>query len=511
MRSPGANIKRSEPAIRRVVLIALLYLVASFQAMLPVNDPDIWWHLRVGEWIVENQTVPFQDYFSAYGYGKPWIAYSWLFEVLMYAVHGRFGLTGIVYFTVIMAIIITLAVHQLLRLARLPVIAEVTLTALVLAAMKPLMSPRPWLFTILFFAIELILISRAREEGKARLLWFLPLIFILWANLHIQFIYGLAILVLLLIEGLVVTGFGWYGHRIARNTFSPVLLISVTAASLVATLISPSHVWIYKPVWEYVGRTGAFQNISELHPMFFRSPEDWIVLSLTLAAVFALGWQRKWSPFPILLLLLGVFFGFRARRDIWFLVIAASTIVAEHLRHRWHGSSVALSRGQIVTVGVLVALALYSIGIQRQIDEPNLQSVVANEYPVAAVAFLRKAKLPGPLFNTLDWGGFLIWTLPELPVVIDGRTNLHGDQRLETLLGVWQGQPGWDANPELRSAGLIVADHVRPLTWLLRRDSRYRIVYEDRTAVVFVPADQELSEKVKLPRRIDEIRSRDHR
>src|SRR6267142_2297371 len=167
MQSMGA-IKSSELTVRRVVLVALLYLLPSFQAMLPIDDPDIWWHLRTGEWIVANHAVPFQDYFSTYGMGKSWIAYSWLFEALIYTVHAHFGLTGIVYFTVMMAMLIALSVHQLVRLARLPIAAEVILTAAALAAMKPLMSPRPWLFTVLFFSMELILVTRAREEGNTR-------------------------------------------------------------------------------------------------------------------------------------------------------------------------------------------------------------------------------------------------------------------------------------------------------------------------------------------------------
>ena len=92
-----------------------------------------------------------------------------------------------------MAMLIALSVHQLVRLARLPIAAEMILTAAALAAMKPLMSPRPWLFTVLFFSMALlILVTRAREEGNTRALWFLPLIFAFWANLHIQFIYGLS-------------------------------------------------------------------------------------------------------------------------------------------------------------------------------------------------------------------------------------------------------------------------------------------------------------------------------
>jgi hypothetical protein len=489
MASSAENGKDNETAIRRIVILALLYLIIPVQAMLPVNDPDIWWHLRVGEWIAVNRSVPYQDYFSAYGAGKTWLAYSWLFEVLVYAVHAGFGLSGIVGFTVIMAILITGAVHCLVRLARLPFLAEVALIALAVAAMKSLMSPRPWLFTILFFSIELVVISQARAEGKTRWLWLLPPIFVLWANLHIQFIYGLAILGILTVEALVIAGFGRFGFRIASPPLSPKLLISVTAVSFLAALVSPYHVWIFRPIVEYVVQTGAFQNINEFHPMFFRSPDHWIVLGLTLAAVFALGWQRKWAPFPMLLLLLGVFLGFRARRDIWFLVLVAVWIIGQHLRHRWPGRSMVLTKGQMIAVGVLVVLALGSISIPRRINERDLQAVVATEFPVQAAAYIRQKKLPGPIFNTLDWGGFLIWSLPELPVAIDGRTNLHGDDRLEGLLAVWRGHPGWDSNPELRGARLIIADHGRPLTWLLRRDSSYKIAYEDRTAVVFMPLD----------------------
>ena len=266
-------------------------------------------------------------------------------------------------------------------------------------------------------------------------------------------------------------------------------LISVTAAIVLATLVSPYHVLIFRPIWEYVGQTGAFQNISELHPMGFRSPGDWIVLSFTLAAVFALGWQRKWSPFPSLLLILAVFLGFRARRDAWFIVLAAIGIISHQLRNRWPGNSYAFTKGRILTVVVLVVVALHFFNFYRQINEQNLQSVVAKQFPVEAVAYVKRNKLRGPIFNTLDWGGFLIWSLPELPVAIDGRTNLHGDKRLEELFDVWQGRPGWDSNPEFRNANIIFADHGRPLTWLLRADSRYRIVYEDRTTVVFIPAD----------------------
>ena len=81
----------------RTLLVALLYLIPSVQALLPLDDPDIWWHLRTGEWILHAGWVPSTDPFSSFGYGKPWAAYSWLFEIMVYAIHLAFGLQGIVF------------------------------------------------------------------------------------------------------------------------------------------------------------------------------------------------------------------------------------------------------------------------------------------------------------------------------------------------------------------------------------------------------------------------------
>src|SRR5512147_1796905 len=89
----------------QLTLFALVYLLLPVQAMLPVDDPDIWWHLRTGEWIVRAGWVPATDPFSSFGYQKPWIAYSWLFELIVYGVHLVFGLQGIVFFTVTLALL----------------------------------------------------------------------------------------------------------------------------------------------------------------------------------------------------------------------------------------------------------------------------------------------------------------------------------------------------------------------------------------------------------------------
>lgn len=476
----------SEQSFRRIALVVLLYLIPSVQAMSPVDDPDMWWRFRTGQWIVENHSVPLEDYFSTYAMGKTWIEYSWLFELLIYAAYALFNLPGVVYFVAGMALLITFVGHQLVRRVGLPLPAEVALVGAAVGAIKPLMTPRPWLFTIVLFSIELLIIDRVRHSGKLQLLWALPLLFAIWANLHIQFVYGLGVLGLLLAEAVFVPAFERAGVAIQAPALPPGRLMLVFLACIAATFLTPYHYLLYKQILEYIGQTGVFQNISELHPMYFRSPDSWLVLMLTIATAFILGWRRNWLPFPMLLFLTGAGLAFRARRDAWFLVFAAIWVIGDCGRVLWPGRSFTFSRAQVAVCTVAVAATLFLVSIARQISAPSLQENVEQKFPVRAVSFVNAHQLPGPLFNDYDWGGFLLWGLARLPVAIDGRLNLFGEDQLERSLNTWDGRPGWNSDPDLAKAKLVIANKQRMLGLLLRSDPRFKIVYEDSIAVVFV-------------------------
>jgi hypothetical protein len=90
------------------------------------------------------------------------------------------------------------------------------------------------------------------------------------------------------------------------------------------------------------------------------------------------------------------------------------------------------------------------------------------------------------LYNDFNWGGFLIWSLPQLPVVVDGRTNLHGDERILRIGNTWAAGPGWQDDPDLARAGIIVAEAHTPLGGVLAFDERFRLVYEDAVARIFI-------------------------
>ncbi len=473
----------------QTAVLVLLYLIPAAQALLPVDDPDIWWHLRTGQWIMEHGKVPTMDFFSSYGTGSSWIAYSWFFEIIVYGLHSAFGLVGLVLFTVLLSLMIAIALHLLVRRGNLPFTAEIGLTAIGLFCLKPQLSPRPWLFSILFLIIELYVLLSTVNSERSRRLSLLPLLFVCWANTHIQFVYGLAILLLFAAEPIVRQ----MTHPSAKLSDAELrrfrTLLFVTVLCFGATLINPYHSHIYRPVFEYALQTSVFHNIEELHPMFFQSPGDWLVLALALGAAFALGWRRETRMFPYFLLGFGAILAFRAKRDAWVLVVAALAVISHHRADNFVQDKVQFAFRKIILVAAGVILSLCAIGVYRDISEASLRAQVASVFPADAAAFAKNTHQQGPLYNHLDWGGYLIWTLPTLPVSMDGRTNLHGEQRIARSLSTWAGNPGWNADPELNNARLVIASIKQPLNFLLRRDSRFRLIYEDKVAAIFVAND----------------------
>lgn len=479
-------VTRHEETGRRMALLTMLYLFPLLVAMQPIIDPDIWWHLRTGQWIVGHGAVPATDPFSSYGAGKPWIAYSWLFEVLVYGLYQVFGLAGIILYTVTLSLLIAVALHALIRnlVSHFP--SEIALTAVGFCAMATLVSPRPWLFTILFFIIEMNLLLTARQSGDTRRLLLLPPLFALWANIHIQFIYGLFVLGLATVEPIIDKLFA--RSPVADDAKGLLLwrLLLVTAACTVATLATPYHLSLYQPLIELITQTGAFQYISELNAPGFRVLPDWFVLAVTLAAVFSLGWHREVRPFPLLLLAAGTFLAFRARRDVWFVVVAAVTVLAASRSTGAVAERFALTNLRALCIAGGVVIALVLAGRIPRVSGPELESGLAKKYPTAAAAFIEGHGYTGPLYNHFDWGGYFIWRLPHLPVSMDGRTNVHGDKRIERSLETWAGKNGWASDPELTAARLVITGVDYALASLLRLDARFELVYEDKVAAVFV-------------------------
>lgn len=470
---------RSLQWAQALILVALY----SFPAFLCLHiadagDPDVWWHLRTGEWILQYGAVPHTEPFSMFGAGKPWVAYSWLFELLIFQLFRWLGLVGLVVYTTGMAVSIAVVVHRLIRRLQVDFSLGVLLTVVAAFSIYRLYTPRTWLFSILFFALELDVLMQARKTGKIRELVWLPVIFALWANVHIQFIDGLVLLVIALAESL------WAKRAGARTLIHPGWLSAVSLACVLATFVNPYGWRIYGVAYDLAGQLGVMNKIAELSAMPFRDLDNWCVLLLALGAAGALARARRFALFEAGLLAFAVLVSFRTQRDVWVVVIAASAILASELtgneKNQLRLKPIA---APLIAVGTCLAvwLGFHFLGV----NNARLRARLAEDMPVRAVEVVKAKGWSGPLYNDFNWGGYLIWAL-RTPVAVDGRQNVYGDERLNRSYATWNAQPGWDSDPDLQKAKLVIAPVNAPLTQLLRIDARFEVAYEDKLAVVFI-------------------------
>ncbi len=498
----SARARTLHTNLRRTILLAALY---SFAPCLAINcvvlngpkNPDLWWHLRAGAWIVQHHGLPGVDPFSALG--KPWVAYNWLFEVTLYGFYRSLGLVGAGLYVVLIVGGIGLALYRAIRSRMGGFAAPGALAAVALFLMARLYSVRPWLFSILFFVAEIdILFAEVvgdREAKESKRLWLLPAIFMLWANLHIQFTYGLAVLVLCAItHGVEVIRDTGHIRLVAKWGRESRRLWLVTALSFLATFVNPYGWRLYVPVVQIAHDRMPLRLVQELRAPDFRSAFDYILILVVLVGAFVLGRvQLKGRLFAGLLLASSTLVSLQMVRDEWFALIVALLILASA-----YGKEIAAPspsdlprRNQVVAAGLAVVF-IFVWAHRQNLTNSRLEEDVASTMPVRAADFVARHGFPGPLYNYFDYGGYLMWHLPELPVSMDGRTNIYGDERLARSMATWNCTPGWKDDADLRSANLVIGPVYTPLASALQDDKRFQLAYEDKTAVVFVKRSPKL-------------------
>jgi len=480
--------------LRLVQLLAFTVLMAGlgatcFEAKYSILDPDIWMNLKVGDWIIQNHAVPHTGLFSGSAGGRPWTAYSWGYEILLSLSYSSFGLLGVGVLGVLLALTVAGTLFWMLQRISGRFWTAWILTLFVSWPVLFNVAPRPLFFSMLFFSILLMLILEAQRSGRTQLLYWLPLIFVVWANVHIQFVYGLFTV------GLFV-GFNLLGRAVASLGMAPDWLLPATlplpplvlafTACILASGIGPYSFHLYQVVFQYATAQALYSINQEMQPLSFGGLNHYVELLLAAAGFFAVGWQKKLDPFKVTLLAVASIIAFRTTRDGWFMCISAGAFLADFPPEERYPAQ---QRRALEYSGVAVVLTLLLLLAARNTDfnSLGLDAAVSSQYPVDAVNFLRRNAFPGPLYNDLGWGGFLIWYLPQYPVAIDGRNDLYGEDLNRRFYATAFADPeSYNQDPYLGAAGVVLLQRTLPLAKLLTVDRRFRLVYQDAISVIFV-------------------------
>jgi hypothetical protein len=478
-------------------VIFLLAMPLAATALRPRFDEDTWWHLAVGRYIVTHDiTFPQTDPFSRPGLEQrlPWVAYSWLYELTLYEAYQGFGVAGVLYDRYLLVFLMYLALARFAtRNLRHPA-GNLAALGLVTISLLPLLSERPWHLTIIGTILSLDAAIRLRDREPAWRFWWLPLYYVLWANTHIQFVLGLGILGLAWVVTL------WKRPQDDLPARGRAILAYLGLCGL-ATLANPYGYRLYGVIWEYATQKTPLRNVTELMSPDFSMWWNWPLALLGCWAA-ALVVRRGFPIWDTLLLTAGAFFSLRMQRDLWFGCLSALAVVC-----RSSGPAAAQPENvSPVTVPcrklLLVIVAAFALARSGwQLTAPSsLVDVAQRDYPVGALRFLREHPRGGPLFNDFNWGGYWIWNLPHLPVSIDGRTNLYGEERLGRSIRTWAGLSGWESDPDLLVAAVVVGPRTQRLTeLLLERPDEWMAIYEDEVSVVFIRPERGPPPRMVVP------------
>ncbi len=476
-----------------VVVIAIFVMAASS----PVVDSDTWWHLRAGSWMLENHQFLRTDLFSTTRLNQPWIYPGWLAQLSMIASYQLGGLAGLHLWTAIILSITFLLVWLMLEG---PLLVRAFVLILAAVTSSVFWSARPHVLSMALTAGILLLLERYTTR-RSRWIWLTVALMALWPNLHGAFATGgLLIGIYLLAVGIdtiddvwihrVRLAEAWRTRRVSLLTLAGCLLLGLLAIGLNPNGYS---------MLGYAGKTlsiGVLRDfIQEWQSPDFHDPRSqlFLFMLLLLPIIFASTPRRPATREVMLVTAFGAM-AFLAWRNVALFAIVSAPVLSRHLAlslHRlpplpWKSKdlppqvarrlNLALLAGWILLAGILLARFLDS----RRIEQSALERI-----PVAAIQRLQQDSLPGPVFNSYNWGAYIIWALyPDYRSFVDGRTDLFDDAILLDYLRAWRGDDGWDEVLDTWGIETVLIEPQAPLVQELER-AGWMLIYSDDQAVVF--------------------------
>ncbi len=457
------------------------------------NDPDIWWHLRNAQYLVQHHQFLRQDMYSFTAAAKPWVNTEWLSEIPYFLTYQIFGLSGLKAMTFVLPSILMLLLLYLCYEESRNFKASVAVCCFASLLAVVSYGPRTILFGYIFLVVLLIILQRFRKYGSGPL-WVVPLLFCVWANTHGSWAIGLILFFLTGIAGLV--GGSWGRVESTRWTPAQMRRLALAGAASVAALFVNPYGWrlVYYPFDLAFKQKLNVAHVAEWVAVNFQDARGKLVF-LLIAALFLAGLlrNRRWNLGELLMLLFALHTALTHIRFLVLLGIVMAPVLAKLL------DFFPPYRPELETPRVNVAVMLAMI-VAMAYFWPHAAAIRKSQeetYPAGVLPFLKAHPLQGNMVNYYLWGGYLEWNDPAVKVFIDSRVDifeyagvlqdyldlLGSDSLVRRLDPVMQKYnvryvlfpPGDSSNPLLRGSGLI---------YLLQHDPHWKVAYQDKICVL---------------------------
>ncbi len=485
------------PSIADVVFLGIFLFLASGGDGRLLGDADTGYHIRAGEFIIENGKLPDADIFSFLTPPLPWTLHEWLAEVIMALVHRLAGITGIaVLFSFLIALSGYLVFTLLLQRNANLIFSTIAVLLVTLSSASNWLA-RPHIFTFVLFIIWYHLLSNYQYRERNHL-YVMPFIMVAWVNLHGGFILGLILLGIFLFGNLAQYCFAAPNNRSRWLDKARRIGLIMIACALVALLNPYGYDTLLFP-FRVVQDKFLMDSIAEyLSPNFHSSlvlPFE--LLLLATIAIFAVSGAKLDVIELTLIVLFGHMALFSSRHIPLFAFIAGPVLVKQAqlafesldgrlvtmLKRRMENLA-AVNQSTVrffwPALGVVVVMALAAAGtIKHEFDSAYV--------PTAAVAFIQQEIITGNMFNDDEFGDYIIYAAwPRYKVFIDGRTDMYGASRVKEYLTLSQARQGWESLMEKYQVTWVFHGANSMLSKILLERADWKLVYSDKVANIFV-------------------------
>ena len=480
-------------------LLFLFLLAAMGLGVARLTSWDLFWQMQSGRYVLAHGHFIHHDLFSLAG-NAPRYEHCWLNDVLFFLVYRLAGFAGLSVLKGLLAFSTGLVLVTVARLRGASYSAILLLTVPIFLVTGGAWHARPQIWSFFLFALFLLLWSGYQRYG-GHLVWFLLPLMLLWANLHAAAILAFP----LALAWVVGDGVDRLLERspLSKEAYRRLCLVALLLPLL--SLVTPYgmdilRTFVAAPSFgKSSGLLGQIYNIDWRTMTFARTPQYFYLLGAAVLLMLA-GWRRLLVAD---LLLLGglAFMGLRLERHGPYFLLAMAALIPVYLDAATaplaarFGQRLRLwGRGAVMIAAI--ALMVYSARPLYRLRGFWNTGLESARYPQAAATFVHENKLPATLFNSYEWGGYLMWRLyPTYRVFWDGREDSRSTFR-QGLAVMWGEH--WQeifARNQVNTVVLMALSdddggHY-PILDLLRASPAWTLVYSDVSALVFVRRDAE--------------------
>ena len=459
------------------------------------QDPDFWWHIRIGRWMLEGGRLPSTDIFTFTVPNHVWTDHEYLTEVLMWIVYNAAGVAGLS----IAFGLLTWAGFWLMyrQVRRQPFVIVGVGLALGAIAGSPIWGPRAQMITFFLTCLELYWLQ-AYLSGRSRALTWFPLLMVLWANLHGGWVIGFVWLGVALVAELIA--WAWDRSNPAHRAHVRFLAI-IAGFSVIAVAATPHGFSLYPYPFQTQGSV-AQQNLivewfsPDFHQVYLRPFEAMVFLVIT---GFAL---RRPQLYEFLLTMVALGLALQSVRNVVLFVAVATPVLINCYSAYW--KELSAQRGwrpalpprrlfAVITAVVLVVIAgATAFRIVEGVSPDKQRSLDAASYPIGAADWLAAHPEVGTrMYNQYGWGGYLAYRFypsNNRRVFIFGEAALMGDPLLIKYEDVQTLRSDWMKILDGCQVDYVVYNRGEALSNVLATQPDWTLVYSDSVAVIYTRA-----------------------